>query len=263
MSAGLLAGRVAVVTGGARGIGRAVARAFAEAGAAVAIADVDEGAAADAAEAEAAQTGARVGAVGVDVTSPASLEAAADSVERRLGPVGVLVANAGILHLAPVLETDPADFRRVLEVNLTGAFLSAKVFGARMVRAGGGGRIVFSSSLFGVRGGAENGAYSASKFGVVGLTQCLAAELAPHGILVNAVCPGQVRTDMMDRLVRDRSALTGRAPEQVEADLLAGVPLGRMAGTDEIADTYVYLASDLSRYVTGQSLVVDGGMRVG
>lgn len=255
----LLAGRVAVVTGAARGIGLAVARRYADEGAHVVLADVD----ADAAARAAASVGQAASAVAVDVTDPASVEAAADTVTARHGRVDVVVANAGVLVLAPVLELEPDRWRRVLDVNLTGAFLTCRAFGRRLVDQGEGGRIILTSSLFGVRGGAGNGAYSASKFGMVGLMECLAAELGPAGILVNAVCPGQVRTEMLGGLLAQRAAEQGVTAADVERAMTARVPVGRMGEVDEVADAFVYLASDLSRYVTGQALVVDGGWRVG
>lgn len=261
MAAGLLAGRVAVVTGGARGIGLAVARRYALQGASVVVADLDE-AAADAAAASLSGSGEALG-LPVDVTDLASVEALAARTVEVFGGVDCVVANAGILVLRPVLDLEPAQWRRVLEVNLTGAFLTCKVFGRLLVDQRRGGRIVLTSSLFGVRGGAENGAYSASKFGMLGLMESLAAELAPANVLVNAVCPGQVRTAMMDLMVTEQAARTGTAPGTVEQHLTARIPLGRMAEVDEVADIFVYLASDLSRYVTGQALVVDGGWQVG
>jgi len=181
----------------------------------------------------------------------------------RHGRVDVVVANAGILYLGHVLSTDLERWQRTLDVNLTGAFLTCQVFGKQLVKQGSGGRIILTSSLFGVRGGVENGAYSASKFGVIGLMQCLAAELAPYNILVNAVCPGQVDTDMMRTLFRERSVLRGESEAEVRSQLERRVPLGRLASVAEIADLYVFLASGLNRYVTGQSLVADGGWTVG
>lgn len=263
MTTGLLAGRTALITGGARGIGLAVAHRFAAEGAAVAIADVDaDGADRAAAEIAGGSDRPTVG-VRVDVTDEGSVRAAADEAEAVLGPVDLLVANAGILVLKPMLDLTAAEFRRVLDVNLTGTFVSVREFGRRMRDRGTGGRVVVSSSLFGVRGGRTNGAYSASKFGQLGLVQSLAAELGEHGILVNAVCPGQIATDMMAALIRDRAAQTGRSEADVEADLVERIATGRMATPDEIADVYVYLASPLSRYVTGQAHVVDGGWLVG
>jgi NAD(P)-dependent dehydrogenase (short-subunit alcohol dehydrogenase family) len=151
----------------------------------------------------------------------------------------------------------------VLDVNLTGAFLTARAFARRMSSEGPGGRIILTSSLFGLRGGVENSAYSASKFGMIGLMQCLAAELAPRGVLVNCVCPGQMDTAMIRQLFRERAALKGSTEEAVHGALASRIPLGHLGALDELAGTYVFLASDLSRYVTGQSIVVDGGWQVG
>jgi NAD(P)-dependent dehydrogenase (short-subunit alcohol dehydrogenase family) len=263
MATGLLTGRTALITGAARGIGLAVARRYRDEGAAVAVADIDEAAAHRSAERLAEQTGARVTGIGIDVSDEASVAAAADATETALGPVDILVANAGILVLKPALDLTTDEFRRVLDVNLTGTFVTAREFGGRMRDRGDGGRIVVSSSMFGVRGGRTNSAYSASKFGQIGLVECLAAEWGVHGILVNAVCPGQIATDMMAGLIADRAAQTGRAVADVEADLVERIATGRMATPDEIADVYVFLASPLSRYVTGRSHVVDGGWLVG
>ncbi len=258
----LMDGRVALVTGGARGIGLEVGRRFADAGAAVVLADVAEGAVQEAAYRLRAE-GARVAGVAVDVTDEGSVAAAFDEAEAALGAVDVLVANAGVLVLERALDLSVRDYRRVLEVNLTGTFLTCREGARRMVRAGRGGRIIVSSSLFGLRGGVENAAYSSSKFGVVGLAQCLAAELGGDGITVNAVCPGQVDTVMIRDLIAERARLTGSSPQEVEQAMLARIPSRRMALPEEVADCYVWLASDMAAYVTGQSIVVDGGWQLG
>jgi NAD(P)-dependent dehydrogenase (short-subunit alcohol dehydrogenase family) len=254
---GLLEGRVAFVTGGAQGIGRAVAERFAGEGAWVMIGDV----ALEAAQAT-AEAIAGAAAVELDVRDPDSVDRAEAACRARFGPADIVVANAGILVLAPVLQLSVEAWRRALDVNLTGAFLTCRAFARTMVERGDG-RIIVTSSLFGRRGGRENGAYSATKFGVIGLVESLAAELAAHGVLVNAVCPGQVDTAMMRDLFARRSELQGRTPDEVAGDLLARIPLGRLATIEEVADVFVYLASPLARYVTGQSLVVDGGWQVG
>jgi NAD(P)-dependent dehydrogenase (short-subunit alcohol dehydrogenase family) len=151
----------------------------------------------------------------------------------------------------------------VIEVNLTGAFLTAQAFLKPLLAAGRPGQVIFTSSLFGLRGGRENAAYSASKFGMIGLAQSLAAEVASNGIRVNCVCPGQMDTDMIRQLFRDRAALTGATEAEVAGRLTARIPTGALGRMDELAGTYVWLASDLSRYVTGQSITVDGGWQVG
>lgn len=256
MSGRLLEGRTALVTGGGRGIGRAVVERFTQAGAQTAVADIDL---------EAANTVAAAAdgyAVRVDVADEASVRAAFDACLKRYGRLDIVVANAGILHLSPVAETSLADWERVLRINLTGAFLTVRTAARRLIDQAEGGRIILTSSLYGTRGGAENGAYSASKFGVVGLMECLAAELAPHDITVNAVCPGQVQTEMMEAFFRDRGAIRGVDPDVIRTEVIGGVPAGRMATPFEVADIFVFLASPLSGYVTGQSVIVDGGLTV-
>jgi NAD(P)-dependent dehydrogenase (short-subunit alcohol dehydrogenase family) len=279
---GLLTGRVAVVTGAARGIGREVARALAAAGARVALADVDEAAVSIAAEEIAAElfdpgladpgpAGAGTGdpardvrtlAVALDVADPASTARAADTVEATFGLADVVVANAGILVLKPALEITPAEFARVVEVNLTGAFLTATEFARRLVGAGRPGSVILTSSLFGVRGGAGNAAYAASKFGLIGLAESMAADLAPVGIRVNCVCPGQIDSDMLQQLFVDRATQRHTDAAHEQAVFEARIPLGRLGTAAAVADGFVFLASDLSSYVTGQRLVIDGGWSV-
>jgi NAD(P)-dependent dehydrogenase (short-subunit alcohol dehydrogenase family) len=258
---GLLAGSVCVVTGGSRGIGRAICERFAEEGGRVLICDVLDG------PGEQLRDGlrSRGGTADyrhVDVTDRESVEGALAAALSTFGRVDVLAANAGILRQARVLEMDESMWRGVLEVNLTGVFHCCQVFGHQMVAQGTGGRIVIASSVGGIEGGAFYGAYAASKFGVIGLAQSLAVELAPHGVLVNCVCPGSVDTEMMEQLAREQAEATARSPAEVVADNLAPIALGRYATTREVADVYVFLASSLSSYVTGQRIVVDGGMLV-
>jgi NAD(P)-dependent dehydrogenase (short-subunit alcohol dehydrogenase family) len=259
---GLLEGKVTAVTGAARGIGLAVARAYVEEGASVGLIDVVSEPLERAAE-SIDPSGESAIAVVADVTDPAAMEAAAVSIVSRFGRVDCAVANAGVLLLRHVIDMDIADWRRVIEVNLTGAFVTCQVFGRRLAEQADGGRLILTSSLFGLRGGVENGAYSASKFGMIGLMQSLAAELAPHDIMVNAVCPGQIDTDMMTQLAQERARLTGKTPDDVIDALRSRIPVRRLGKLRELANAYVYLASDLSAYVTGQAIVVDGGWQVG
>lgn len=246
---GLLHGRTALVTGAARGIGLAVAKAYAAEGARVVLADLDP-------ETTAATVpGARAEAL--DVADAEATEKLFARLDAEGWTPDVVVPNAGILLLAPATEIAPDAFRQVLEVNLTGAYLTATAAARRM---GPDGRIVFTASLFGVRGGAGNAAYAASKFGMVGLMQSMAADLAPRGIAVNAVAPGQIATEMMDKLVETR--LAQGLPDPRER-LVARIPAGRLGTPEELAGAYVYLASRLSAYVTGQTIVVDGGWQVG
>jgi NAD(P)-dependent dehydrogenase (short-subunit alcohol dehydrogenase family) len=255
----LLDGKVAFITGGAQGIGLAVAQAFVAQGASVCIADI----ATDKVEQSARTIGQRARGLALDVTDEDATIRAAEEVVRQFGRVDIVVPNAGILILKHVVDTSTAEFRKVVDVNLTGAFITAKVFARKLIEQGRGGRIVLTSSLFGLRGGREKGAYSAAKFGMVGLMECLAAELAPHAITANCVCPGQMDTDMIRQLFRDRAEMRGVSETEVRKTLESRIPAGHLGTMDELAGTYVYLASDLSRYVTGQSIVVDGGWQVG
>ena len=259
----LLQGKVALVTGGVGAIGQAVARAYLRHGAQLAIADLDEAACQKAASLLAEETGGRVIGVGVDVTNKQSLEDAADQIEASLGLVDVVTVNAGILLAQGALEMGQGEWERVLQVNLSGSLLTAQVFGQRLQQAGKPGSIIFTSSLFGLRGGKGNAAYSASKFGIIGLAQTMAAELAPHAIRVNSVCPGQIQSDMMEVLFQRRAQDAGTSAADERAKFLQRIPMGRMGSTDEVADGFVYLASDLSSYVTGHSLLIDGGWQVG
>ncbi|MFD1713416.1 SDR family NAD(P)-dependent oxidoreductase [Amnibacterium flavum] len=262
----LLLGRIAFITGGAGGIGYSIAQRYLEEGASVVLADVALDRAATAADSLRgfAREGAGIVAVEIEVRDEVSTVAAFEAGEAALGPIDVVVANAGILFLGPAVDTPLEEWSRVIDVNLTGAFVTAKVAAARMTAAGlDKGRIIFTSSLFGVRGGVENSAYSASKWGMLGLMKCMAAELAPAGVTVNAVCPGQIRTAMIEKLSLDRAELRGTTPEQEIDRLAATIPLGYLANPLQIADAFIYLASDLSSYTTGQELIVDGGVLVG
>lgn len=259
----LLAGRIAVVTGGAGAIGGAIGRSMAAHGADVVIADVDESSASRLAEELAARSGVRTMGVAADVTDADALEAAADRIEAELGTVDIVVANAGLLSAQPAVEMSPDRWRGILDVNLTGAFLTATVFARRLQRARRPGSIIFSSSLFGLRGGRGNAAYSASKFGIIGLMQSLAAELAGDGIRVNAVCPGQIESPMIGELFARRAEATGRTAAEERRTFTERIPAGRLGTPDDVAKAFVYLASDLSEYVTGHPLLVDGGWQVG
>lgn len=254
----LLDGKTAFITGGAQGIGLAVARAMLAEGARVCIADVQPNI-----KEVAEGIGPKAFGVRLDVTDAAATEEAIGAAEAHVGPINIGVPNAGILLLKSGVDMRPEEFRRVLDVNLTGAFISTRALARRMCAQGNGGRIVLTSSLFGLRGGRENVAYSASKFGMIGMMQSFAAELAPYKILVNCVCPGQMDTDMIRQLFHERAQLRQTTEQEIEASLTSRIPVGHLGPLDHLAGTYVYLASDLSRYVTGQSIVVDGGWQVG
>lgn len=262
----LLKDKVALVTGGARGIGLAIVERFAEEGARVMIGDIaiDEGAAC---AQRLAQAGYPVRFSPLDVTDAGSITQALDAAIKQFGGIDILVNNAGINSNATVIQSDPAEWRQVLEVNLVGAYLCSKIVAAHMAASQRGESIIFLSSQAGKRGEAGASAYAASKFGLLGLMQCLALELAPHGIRVNAVCPGNVDTPMLDWLINDSAHQDGlpvnEARQALLAALLKTIPVGRLASPQEIANVVIFLASPLASYMTGESINVDGGQLSG
>jgi NAD(P)-dependent dehydrogenase (short-subunit alcohol dehydrogenase family) len=253
---GLLSGRRALVTGAARGIGLATARRFCEEGAAVALSDVLPDI--EAAVAELRDSGHDAVAVSFDVTDEAAVEAGVSEARERLGGLDTLVANAGVFVDRPMLDTELADLRRILDVNLVGVFLCARAAG-RLFRAEGHGVILATASQAGRRGFPGLSAYCASKFGVVGLIEVLAKELGPHGVRVCCVAPGMIETAMFGQVVAGRMDRTGESEDEVERRLARLVPAGRLGTPGDVADAFVYLASDLAGYVSGATLVVDGG----
>jgi NAD(P)-dependent dehydrogenase (short-subunit alcohol dehydrogenase family) len=245
----LLKDRVALVTGGGRGIGAACATMLAEAGASVAVLDLD----APSAEARAKtlrQAGARALGIGCDVTDAAALERALGRVIAELGGLQVLVNNAGSAVRVPAVEVALEDWRKVIELNLTAVFSCARL-AARHMLAHGGGAIVNIASIMGLSGGIyPNASYQASKGGVVNLTRALALEWAAQGVRVNAVAPTFVRTALTEAVFSD--------PER-RAAVMANTPLGVLPEPEDIAAAVLYLASPAARCVTGIVLPVDSG----
>jgi NAD(P)-dependent dehydrogenase (short-subunit alcohol dehydrogenase family) len=246
-----LQGRVAAITGGALGIGRATARLFAEEGATVALGDVQLEAAQKVAQ-EIERGGGKAIAIGLDVGDAAQVQAFVDRVAGEFGRLDVMFANAGIAHSAPFLEHPEAQWHRVLRVNLTGVFLCGQAAARQMVRQGGGGRIITTASINAFRGVENLVGYNAAKAGVIELTRTMAVELAQHRITVNAIAPAQIDT-----------RLTRTLPEEARRRRVERIPMGRFGEPEEVARVALFLASDDASYVTGHTLAVDGGYLAG
>jgi meso-butanediol dehydrogenase / (S,S)-butanediol dehydrogenase / diacetyl reductase len=243
-------GRTVVITGAGGGIGKGIASRFAAQGAQLVLADRSDAV---------HQAAEELGAVGVqaDITMPADVAKLFQAAER----VDVLVNNAGIITISRLEELRLEDWDRVLRVNTTGTFLCCQAAAARMRSQGGGGRIVNAASGQARQGFIYTPHYAASKFGVVGLTQSLAKELAKDQITVNAYCPGIVGSDMWSYNDREWGRLLGDyKPGDLMAEWVAGIPLGRAGSNDDVAALVLFLASEDAAYITGQTINVDGGM---
>jgi len=239
-----LGATTAFVTGSTRGIGLAIARALYAAGAKVAIVGRD----AERARAVAGELGDRAAGVGCDVAVGDQVEAAVASAEAALGPITLLVNNAGVTRDNILLRLTDDDWDQVLDANLKGAFHTTRAIIKGMMKRRAG-RIVNVSSIVGLIGNKGQANYAASKAGLIGFSKSIAKEYASRGILVNCIAPGFIETDM-----------TAALPEAAKATLLQGIALGRLGRPDDIAGAVLFLASDLAGYITGQVLVVDGGL---
>ncbi len=247
---GQLEGKVALITGAARGQGAAEARLFVERGARVLLTDVLS----EPGQALADKLGEAARFSTHDVSKEEDWAAAVEAVTATFGRLDVLVNNAGILYTHPIVGEDPADVRALLDVNLIGPLLGMRAV-AEPMAASGGGSIVNISSLAGLRGFAEHAAYGSSKWALRGLTKVAALELGPRGIRVNSVHPGAINTPMLP-------VPEGLSPEQLD-DIFSYVPLGRVGQPEDIARVVAFLASDDAAYMTGAELAVDGGLHAG
>lgn len=245
--------RHALVTGGGSGVGRAIALALADAGIEVTIC----GRRAEMLETVASENS-RIHAIPADVTDEHAVSALYEKAEAERGPFDIVVANAGGADSAPAHRVTLAEWRDTINVNLTGAFVTVKPALAGMAKRKAG-RIVFVASTAGLKGYAYVAPYVAAKHGVIGLMRALAAETAKSGVTVNAVCPGFVETDMLDRSVERIVEKTGRSPEETRAALAAVNPQNRFVQPDEVAAAVLWLCSDAARSITGQALSISGG----
>ncbi|HEY3687339.1 MAG TPA: acetoin reductase [Streptosporangiaceae bacterium] len=252
-------GKVALVTGAGRGIGRAIALRLAADGADVAVVDIDADNAAAVAK-EITGLGRRAVAVRADVTDRGAVFGVVDTAVAELGGLDVMVNNAGIVQAKPILETTPAELHTIFAVNVFGVVYGIQAAATHLKAAGKRGKIINAASIAGHQGSGSLGAYATTKFGVVGLTQSAAKELAADGITVNAYCPGIVDTTMWDVIDEGMVEHHHTEPGQATAAAVAGVPLGRMQKPDDVASLVSYLAGPDSDYMTGQSVVIDGGM---
>ena len=250
-----MAGKRAFVTGAGSGIGAAIALALGKAGAQVAVSDIDESAARTVAQ----SLGPSASAHRLDVTNAAETGAVMDAVIAKLGGLDIVCANAGVSTMNRVVDLTEREWDFNMDVNAKGIFLTNQAAVRRFLAAKTRGTIVNTASMAGKVGAPLLAHYAASKFAVVGFTQSLAKEVGAQGIRVNCVCPGFVRTSMQERELAWEAGLRNMTPEAVRAEYVALTPLGRIEEPEDVADVVVFLASDLSRFMTGEAVCVTGG----
>ncbi|MFC1509533.1 3-oxoacyl-[acyl-carrier-protein] reductase [Candidatus Omnitrophota bacterium] len=242
-----LEGKIALITGGARGIGKEIALSFAREGANIAICDVNLEEANKAAK-EIEALGREVLVFKADVTSSVDVQAMVDKILDKFKKLDILINNAGITKDGLVLRMSEEDWDKVIAVNLKGSFVCTKVASKVMLKQHFG-KIVNLASIIGIMGNVGQANYAASKAGIIGLTKSVAKELAPRGVTVNAVAPGFIKTEM-----------TAKLPEEVQKKMLSVIPLGRFGEPKDVANLALFLSSESSSYITGQVIQIDGGM---
>ncbi len=250
-----LTGKTALITGAARGIGRAFAQAYIREGARVAIADIDA--------ARAAETARNLGdtaiAVRMDVTDQASIEAGVNAAIGQFGHIDILINNAAIFSAAPLIEIDRADYDAVFAINVAGTLFTMQAVARHMIARGQGGKIINMASQAGRRGEALVAVYCASKAAVISLTQSAGLNLIEHGINVNAIAPGVVDGEHWDGVDAFFAKYEGKAPGQKKREVGDAVPFGRMGTAEDLTGMAVFLATDEARYIVAQTYNVDGG----
>lgn len=250
-----LQGKTALITGAARGIGRAFAKTYINEGARVAIADIDI--------ARAQQTARELGpdavAIEMDVASQASIDQAVDKTVATFGQIDILINNAALFTAAPIIEIDRADYARVFEINVAGTLFTLQAVAKQMIRRGAGGKIINMASQAGRRGEPLVGVYCATKAAVISLTQSAGLDLIKHGINVNAISPGVVDGEHWDGVDAFFAKHENKAPGQKKQEVGAAVPLGRIGTAEDLTGMAVFLASADADYIVAQTYNVDGG----
>ena len=250
-----LSGKTALITGAARGIGLAFAKAYVAEGARVAIADIDLAKA----QAAAAEIGDAAVAVHMDVSDQASIEQGVEATVVALGQIDILINNAAIFSAAPIVEIDRADYARVFDINVGGTLFTMQAVARHMIDRGIKGRIINMASQAGRRGESLVAVYCASKAAVISLTQSAGLNLIAHGINVNAIAPGVVDGEHWDGVDAFFAKYEGKAPGQKKKEVAQAVPMGRMGTAEDLTGMAVFLASDDAAYVVAQTYNVDGG----
>ncbi len=250
-----LAGKTALITGAARGIGRAFAEAYVKEGARVAIADINI----DGARQSAAALGENAVAVAMDVTNQVSIENAVANTVAELGHIDILVNNAALFTAAPIVEIERDDYQRVFDINVSGTLFTMQAVARTMIERGQGGKIINMASQAGRRGEPLVAVYCATKAAVISLTQSAGLNLIRHGINVNAISPGVVDGEHWDGVDAFFAKYENKAPGQKKREVDAAVPYGRMGTPDDLTGMAVFLASDAANYIVAQTYNVDGG----